>query len=141
MSSKYSPKTMAAKLKENRGLIYLTARQMGCSPGTVYNHLKRYPSVKKAYEEARERTVDTAEVKFFQAIERGESWAISLALKTIGRRRGYVERKELTGKDGEKLVEQPKIQNTVLVIGGDKEAYRSALQSAVQGANKNGHSK
>ena len=138
---KYSPKRMADRLKDNRGLIYLTARQMGCAPQTIYNYIERFPTVKKAYEEARERTVDTAEVKFFQAIERGESWAISLALKTIGRRRGYVERKDLTGKDGEKLVEQPKIQNTVLVIGGDKEAYRSALKSAVQGANKNGHSK
>jgi hypothetical protein len=44
--------------------------------------------------------VDTAELKLRQAVINGEAWAVLFALRTKGKERGYVERQEVTGKDG-----------------------------------------
>lgn len=36
--------------------------------------------------------IDEAELRLWAAIQRGESWAIAFALRTLGRDRGYAER-------------------------------------------------
>ena len=56
--------------------------------------------MKRAVEHARGEVVDYAEQKLRPAILNGEPWAIAMALKTIGKSRGYVERQEVTGADG-----------------------------------------
>ena len=47
--------------------------------------------------------IDVAEIALWKAIQNGEGWAISLALKTIGRERGYTERVEHVVFDMESL--------------------------------------
>lgn len=47
-----------------------------------------------------ERFVDFAEDALVKKISKGDTTAIIFALKTKGKHRGYVERNELTGKDG-----------------------------------------
>jgi hypothetical protein len=51
-----------------------------------------------------ERATDRAEIKLMQAIEDGEIAAIIFRLKTKGKKRGYVERQEVTGANGDKVV-------------------------------------
>jgi hypothetical protein len=53
--------------------------------------LARTPQAKAAFDEWRERLVDLAESKLWEAVERGESWAIGMVLKTQGRHRGWSE--------------------------------------------------
>ena len=43
--------------------------------------------------------MDTAELSLYNAILRGEAWAVTLALKTLGRDRGYIEKTILEGGD------------------------------------------
>ncbi len=71
------------------------ARILGCSRQTVYAYAQRYPAVAKALYEAREDLVDLAETALYKAVERGEPWAITFTLKTLGRRRGFSERLEV----------------------------------------------
>ena len=52
------------------------------------------------------------------AVKKGEAWAICFHLKCKGKERGYVERVERTGKDGEPM----KIETQ---ISGDKRAERA----------------
>jgi hypothetical protein len=62
----------------------------------LYTFAKRHPKVQAAIHEGRAVIVDKAERKLVEAIEAGESWAIALTLKTLGKWRGYIEAKDLT---------------------------------------------
>ena len=46
-----------------------------------------------------------AELKLDAAVQAGEPWAIAFLLKTVGRKRGYVQRQEITGADGQPVVD------------------------------------
>lgn len=78
-------------LKETRGVIMKAADILGCERQTIYNYRDRYEDVRAAIENTREVETDRAELKLYEAIERGEPWAISLYLKTQGKKRGYFE--------------------------------------------------
>ena len=91
---------MLEAVKKNGGAVYLAARELGCAPNTIYNRMEKTPALKQAVEDARGEVVDYAEQKLRLAILNGEPWAIAMALKTIGKHRGYVERQEVTGADG-----------------------------------------
>jgi hypothetical protein len=52
----------------------------------------------------REEIVDYAEMGLRGAVLNKEAWAIAFSLKTLGKSRGYVERQEVTGKDGGAIV-------------------------------------
>jgi hypothetical protein len=73
--------------------------------------------------------IDTAEMKLYQSINRGEAWGIAFALKTIGKDRGYVEQQKLalTDPSGEQPWE-PTVGLAILL-----EAARAKL------APPNGH--
>lgn len=91
---------MIDALTKNKGMVYYAAKSLGCSHQTVYNYAKRYASVREAMEAQDGEFVDTAELKLRQAVINGEAWAVLFALRTKGKERGYVERQEVTGKDG-----------------------------------------
>ena len=46
---------------------------------------------------------DIAELLLRQAVNDGNLWAIKYQLSTKGKSRGYVERSEITGKDGDTI--------------------------------------
>lgn len=72
-----------------------------CTATTIRNYAKRYPTVRDALLAERAALVDLAEMGFKSAIINKEPWALAFALKTLGKHLGYVERQEVTGKDGE----------------------------------------
>lgn len=93
---KFKPSQVVQALEETRGMIYLAAERLGCHPETVYNYAKRYASVRAAINRHRGRTTDIAELKLYQAISDGESWAIQYYLRTQGKSRGYGERVDIS---------------------------------------------
>lgn len=99
----YTAEQMIGALQRTKGMVTLAADHLGCTYHTVENYVKRYPSVAEALKRERERILDITELKLVQAINDGEAWAIQFMLKTQGKQRGYVERHEITGKDGESL--------------------------------------
>jgi hypothetical protein len=90
-------------LQQTRGMKFLAAKQLGCTADTIENYIKRYPSVREAAEQQRGEMVDHAELKLWQSIQNGEAWGITLCLRTLGKDRGYVDRIEQTGRDGESI--------------------------------------
>lgn len=100
MREKYETQDIIDALKSLNGAVYLTARKLGCTPQTIYNRMNKSKAIRNACEDARGEMVDIAEQKFRMAIQNGEPWAIAMALKTIGKSRGYIERQEVTGADG-----------------------------------------
>ena len=100
MRQRYTAQQVIDALHQMHGLVSLAAKLLRCDPETIHNYCKRYPAVQAAKEAARGELVDLAEAKLWQAVHRGDAWAIAMVLKTLGRSRGYVERIEQTGKDG-----------------------------------------
>lgn len=91
-------------LRDVNGMVYLAARKLGCAPNTIYNRMAKSATIKQACEDSRGELVDISEQKLRAAVLNGEPWAIALVLKTLGKKRGYVERTEITGEDGNKIV-------------------------------------
>lgn len=108
---KYTVAQIEEALRQTMGAITLAAERLGASYNTVRRYVDRSPNLQKLIEHYRERRVDKAELKLEQALTNGEPWAISLVLKTLGRNRGYVERKEITGAEGDDV--------TIRVVYGD----------------------
>lgn len=75
---------------------FIAAKALGCSQDTVARYIARYERVRQAAQQERGEMIDLAELKLWQAIQRGEAWGITLALKTLGRDRGYVESVDVT---------------------------------------------
>ena len=90
-------------IHKSRGLLTAAADALGCTRGAIYEAAKKHPEIQRAIEEARERTTDVAEGKLFQKISEGDNTAIIFYLKTQGKKRGYVERQEVTGAEGTEL--------------------------------------
>lgn len=94
MGKQLTKDEVIAALHESRGMVTVAATKLGCTPVTVYNWLKKSPDCRAVIDQERERVIDTAELGLMKALNQQESWAIAFALKTIGKRRGYVERSE-----------------------------------------------
>ena len=92
----YEPDVIASALERSRGMITVAARLLKCSRQTIYNAIQTYPEVKTALDDARELLLDTAELKLLEAISKGQAWAICFYLKTQGRKRGYVEKVDVS---------------------------------------------
>jgi hypothetical protein len=90
-----------------------------CSRKTYYKYLKEDQEFKTAIEavEPNELFVDFAEQHLIKKIENGDTTAIIFALKTRGKKRGYVERQEVQTE-----------HKTQLVLNPVSEAVASAIE-------------
>lgn len=94
---------VAAALKAQRGNIVRTAEALDVDRSTVMRHIQDNPELQQVLIDAREALVDSAESALSKLIGEGNVAAIIFALKTQGKRRGWVERQEIVGADGEAL--------------------------------------
>jgi hypothetical protein len=88
----YTAAKIIEALKVTKGMVYLASEVLGCSPATVYNYAKKYPTIQAAIEAERGKFLDKTELKLDEAVDNGEGWAIAFALKTLGKHRGYTEK-------------------------------------------------
>lgn len=88
----YHPAQIISALERSRGMVTVAARLLNCSRQTIYNAAKAYPEVASVIEDQRELMLDMAELSLFNAVMKGQAWAVCFFLKTQGRKRGYVER-------------------------------------------------
>lgn len=85
--------------------ISATCSALNISRQTYYNWLKNDEELKREIEDSTEAVLDNVESKLLSAINDGNMTAIIFYLKTKGKKRGYIERQEITGAEGEKLFE------------------------------------
>jgi hypothetical protein len=96
--------TIIAALRATGGGVYLAARKLNCAPSNVYKRIAKDPKLREAHEAIRNEMIDLAEAGLRRAVKKGDVTAMIWVTKTIGKGRGYTERQELTGPDGEPLV-------------------------------------
>jgi len=85
------------------GIVSVIGRILGVSNGTLYSWINKRRYVKSAIAEARESMVDLAECRLFEAVNRGEDWAVREVLHCLGTHRGWLENKERPNNRGEIL--------------------------------------
>jgi hypothetical protein len=92
------------RLKQNEVFVALTAttgniaaaaRRLGATRDGLWKFVERHPRLLQLTKDFRESIVDNAESAFNRAVVTEQPWAIQFALRTIGRRRGYVDRQEI----------------------------------------------
>ena len=102
--AKLSKQRVIKALKETKGAVYLAAARLNVSHTAIYGYINKYDDIREVKEFYTEELNDIAELKLRQAVQKGEPWSIKYQLSTQGKTRGYVERQELTGKDGNSIV-------------------------------------
>ncbi len=91
---RYTRDQVQKALVDCNGLLYMAAKKLGCTSGTVINYMHRYPTIKEVVDERRGERVDIGEAQLDKAVLAGEAWAVQFLLKTQGKDRGYVEKSE-----------------------------------------------
>ena len=87
---------MLKALEKNLGIVTESCRVVGISRQTHYNWLKDDKDYKKAVDELENVALDYAESKLHNQITKENPTAIIFYLKTKGKKRGYVERQEIS---------------------------------------------
>jgi hypothetical protein len=98
-----SAEQVIAKIHDLHGNVSSVARFFKLSRQTMHKYINDKPSVKAALEESREKMIDNVESALYSQALAGNTTAMIFFLKTQGKSRGYVERNELTGKDGNEV--------------------------------------
>ena len=95
--------TVERALRHSGGVMAAAAQQLGVTRQAVHYRVRRSKRLQQVVEDTREHTLDLCDAKLFELIREGNLGAIIWYQKTQGKHRGYTERQEVTGKDGEPL--------------------------------------
>lgn len=86
---RFTKAKMIEALRLNGGLLFPTAKALGCAYNTVKNYIKRYPEVQEAIDEINENVKDMAEGHLYNAIKAGDMKVIMFYLDRKAGDRGY----------------------------------------------------
>jgi len=90
-------------IKDSMGLVTVAARRLGISRSRFYQLKEKWPEMDEWITEEREALLDLTESKLIKNVTAGREASIFFTLKTLGKHRGFIERSEITGKDGEPI--------------------------------------
>ena len=132
----FSVEQMCEALRQSRGMVWPASQALGCSDQTIYNYATRHPSIRAVIASQRNRFLDGCELRLIEAAEKEKQpWAITFALATIGRHRGYVRRteEEISGPGGGPVQHEHRIDLSTY------EAYFAGLEDQGTLALSDGH--
>jgi len=96
---------MLDALEKSLGVVTTAARTTGIDRTTHYLWMKEDEDYRKSVEALAEMAIDFAETHLHQLIANGDTASTIFYLKTKGKRRGYVERTEITGEEGRPVIQ------------------------------------
>lgn len=102
-NSDIQKKAMIEALTKSLGVVTQACNKVGIARSTHYKWYDEDPDYKKAVDDTAEIAIDFVESKLFKNIDGGNPTAQIFYLKTKAKNRGYIERSEITGKDGKDL--------------------------------------
>ena len=94
---------MIEALTETMGIVTSACQKVNISRNTHYRWYNEDTEYQKQVDDIDNIALDCAEEQLLNHIKKSDITAIIFYLKTKGKRRGYIERQELTGKDGENI--------------------------------------
>lgn len=100
--AQYKTRLLAA-LEQSLGVVTDACNEVGISRSTFYNYCREDEDFKKEVEELQDLALDFVESQLFKNIKNGSDACTIFYMKTKGKKRGYIERTELTGENGQPL--------------------------------------
>ena len=88
---------MLDALEKSLGVVTTACRSAGISRSTHYKWIDEDEEYKKNYESVKDIAIDFAESQLHKQISKGNAVSTIFFLKTQGKKRGYVERQEISG--------------------------------------------
>lgn len=101
--TEHNKKNVLKTLELSFGVVTTACKRAKVSRTQFYQWCKDDDEFKKQVDDIQEVTLDMVESQLHKQILDGNTTATIFYLKTKGKKRGYVERQELTGKDGKDL--------------------------------------
>jgi hypothetical protein len=89
MNDQLSDEQIISALHETMGKVCLASERLGCLPETIYERARGSPAVRGAIRFFRGKLLDAAETALWNAVLKGEAWAVRLALIDWGLSRGF----------------------------------------------------
>ena len=90
-------------LEKSLGVVTTAVKKAGIARSTFYEWLNNDPNFAKEVADIQNVALDFAESQLHKQIGEGSTSATIFYLKTKGKKRGYIERQEITGAEGERL--------------------------------------
>ena len=98
--SEHIKKGLLDALEKSLGVVTTACKQVGIGRTTFYNYYNEDIDFAKKVDDIENVALDFAESQLHKQIQEGSTAATIFLLKTRGKKRGYVERQEITGADG-----------------------------------------
>jgi hypothetical protein len=96
-------KQMIEAMEKTLGIVTSAAKMVGINRSTHYIWMEKDDEYRGKINSISDLALDFVESQLFKSIENHSDTATIFYLKTKGKKRGYIERQELTGADGDKL--------------------------------------
>jgi hypothetical protein len=93
-------KNMIKALEKNLCIVTTACKSVGISRWTHYRWMKEDEKYAEEVDDLKNVVLDFAESQLHQQMQDGSVPATIFLLKTLGKKRGYIERQEITGADG-----------------------------------------
>jgi hypothetical protein len=90
-------------IKGSGAIMSTVARHLSVDWHTAKKYCNKWEETRRALENETEHTIDLAEITVLKGIETGDIQAAKWYLSTKGKKRGYSERHEITGAEGEPI--------------------------------------
>lgn len=101
-------------LANTSGIVASACKQANISRMTYYRWYNEDPEFREKADDVKELQKDFAESLILKKMKEGDTTMLIFYAKTQMKDRGYTERKEITGKDGEALIGSKEIDITKL---------------------------
>lgn len=95
---------MLVALEKCLGVVTDACNAVGIARKTHYEWYNNDPEYKSAVDELKDVALDFAVSALHRLIQNGDTAATIFYCKTQGKRRGYIERQELTGNEGQPII-------------------------------------
>lgn len=96
-------------LEASAGLVATACKKANISRGTYYRWYREDEKFAERADDVKEMQKDAAEALILKKMKDGDTSMLIFYAKTQMKDRGYVERKELVGKDGQDLIKKEEI--------------------------------
>lgn len=100
----HNKKALLEALEKSLGVVTIACKNIGVDRGTFYNYCNSDPVFKAAVDDMEDVALDFVESALYKQVKEGVPSSTIFYLKTRGRKRGYIERHEHTGADGQALI-------------------------------------